>query len=534
MRTVPWVVLLVMLLSPCAAGGAVDSATVARAEQGDLASQWALGIGYLEGRGVTQDMAKAEHWLRKAAEQGSAKAQYRLARLYDKGQGVTQDLPGAAAWYRKAADQGLAVAQNNLGNFYRDGRGVEQNHEAAVTWYRKAASQGDGSAQVNLGLMYDSGLGVAQDKDQALFWYRKSAQQGNPKAQMKLRAPSATTADASPATQPATAPTTTEGASSTQTATEGSATSTPLPATTAAPRAVPEPRAARVKGARAAKKAQRSAAARHKKQTVRPARRSGSSRRGIQESVATTVGMPEGVGRGGEGSRPESNPGRREVSAGNATGHLGWSPGESQGSAEGQGGWSSWSERPPAEQPVARETAVLHFQRMDTGDAPGVVRGGAVERELADPVHAAPVQTAAQVPVRQEMSRYVDQRNGTIADYERGLVGLKNANCFGRLQWPDAHAAVQDLAEGRCQLSDGSRSGDWRLPTLVEMQILLDWQESGLFVGAIQSGYYWSATQHDANPGHMWYLAPAKGMLYNGSPERRNFVWPVRTLRSPQ
>ncbi|MBF0161555.1 MAG: DUF1566 domain-containing protein, partial [Magnetococcales bacterium] len=83
-----------------------------------------------------------------------------------------------------------------------------------------------------------------------------------------------------------------------------------------------------------------------------------------------------------------------------------------------------------------------------------------------------------------------------------------------------------------CQLSDGSGRGDWRLPTMEEMQYLLDWQESGLFVGTIAAGYYWSATPHAANPGHVWYLAPANGMLYNGSQERRNAVWPLRAVRA--
>ncbi|MBE40311.1 MAG: hypothetical protein CL480_03085, partial [Acidobacteria bacterium] len=62
----------------------------ARAGQGDLTAQVALGDLYAEGDGVPQDETEALRWYRRAAEQGDA---------------------AAAAWLHRIAEQGNAEAQ---------------------------------------------------------------------------------------------------------------------------------------------------------------------------------------------------------------------------------------------------------------------------------------------------------------------------------------------------------------------------------------------------------------------------------------
>jgi serine/threonine protein kinase len=56
-----------------------------------------------------------------AAEQGNARAQFNLALMYDNGKGVSQDDAKAVEWYHKAAEQGHAAAQNCLGCMYAAG-----------------------------------------------------------------------------------------------------------------------------------------------------------------------------------------------------------------------------------------------------------------------------------------------------------------------------------------------------------------------------------------------------------------------------
>jgi TPR repeat protein len=85
------------------------------AEQGEVTSQFNLGVSYDQGSGVPQDYAEAVKWFRLAAEQGYAKAQFNLGNMYDDGKGVPQDYAEAVKWLRLAAEQGLAQAQSNLG-----------------------------------------------------------------------------------------------------------------------------------------------------------------------------------------------------------------------------------------------------------------------------------------------------------------------------------------------------------------------------------------------------------------------------------
>jgi hypothetical protein len=148
-----------------------------RAEQGDAAAQYNLGLMYRNGEGVPQSDADAVEWYRKAAEQGLAAAQCNLGLMYYLGNGVPESYADAVEWYRKAAEQGYARAQYKLGCMYLYGKGVPQSDADAVEWYSKAAEQGDADAQFLLGQMYEDGNGVPQSYTDAVKWYRKAAEQ---------------------------------------------------------------------------------------------------------------------------------------------------------------------------------------------------------------------------------------------------------------------------------------------------------------------------------------------------------------------
>lgn len=144
--------------------------TKAKAEAGDVISQFKLGMLYDNGEGVSQDLQEAAKWYRKAADQGYAYAQVNLGLMYYNGEGVLENKKEAVKWYRLAADQGAAPAQFNLGIKYDNGEGVLQGHNEAVWWYRKAAEQGVADAQYNLGIKYGTGQGVLQNFVTAYAW----------------------------------------------------------------------------------------------------------------------------------------------------------------------------------------------------------------------------------------------------------------------------------------------------------------------------------------------------------------------------
>jgi hypothetical protein len=121
--------------------------------------------------------------LREKAEHGDAAAQFNLGLRLHEGSGTPMDDAEAASWYRKAAEQGYANAQLTLGYMLANGKGVAKNDTEAVSWYRKAAENGNAHAQHYFGLMIYAGRGVAQNWTEAAVWFRKAAEQGDADSQ---------------------------------------------------------------------------------------------------------------------------------------------------------------------------------------------------------------------------------------------------------------------------------------------------------------------------------------------------------------
>ncbi|MGB0748510.1 MAG: tetratricopeptide repeat protein [Magnetospiraceae bacterium] len=90
------------------------------AEQGNLRSQFRLGIYYMDGKGTDRDMAKAAHWIEIAANRGHLGSQFNLVLMYERGDGVEKDIGKAYHWALIAAAvgdidatlNGLRIAEN--------------------------------------------------------------------------------------------------------------------------------------------------------------------------------------------------------------------------------------------------------------------------------------------------------------------------------------------------------------------------------------------------------------------------------------
>ena len=155
--------------------------------------------------------------------------------------------------------------------------------------------------------------------------------------------------------------------------------------------------------------------------------------------------------------------------------------------------------------------------------------------------------------------RYVDNEDGTVTDVATGLIWLKNANCFGTVDYTTgAVPAVAALSHGTCGLSDGSKPGDWRLPTYEEfirvtraaaqvgctgsLQISLT-DDSGYgcyrggsgssFVGVLTGLYLAAALPWEDGR----FYVPLVGLTWGGDLTTfpysvPGYVWPVR--RAPQ
>ena len=147
-----WLLLLHAAIVPVFAQPANANAILfdeikAKAENGDAAVQYQLGLYYFNGNGVTKDYLEAARWWRKAAGQGHAMAQYQFGLCNYAGYGVGQNYAEAARWWGKASEQGNALAQYNLGCCCFYGYGAAKNPVAADKWLQLAAAQGNENAR---------------------------------------------------------------------------------------------------------------------------------------------------------------------------------------------------------------------------------------------------------------------------------------------------------------------------------------------------------------------------------------------------
>lgn len=140
--------------------------------------------------------------------------------------------------------------------------------------------------------------------------------------------------------------------------------------------------------------------------------------------------------------------------------------------------------------------------------------------------------------------RFSDNANGTVTDNLTGLIWLKNANCTDAvagigspsgLNWTEALTWSNNLASGKCGLSDGSTAGQWRLPNINELESLLDISISSPW--ALPTGHpftgvkldeYWSSTSNSSDRYFAWSVG-----MYHGDVDYRTksmalYVWPVR------
>lgn len=137
--------------------------------------------------------------------------------------------------------------------------------------------------------------------------------------------------------------------------------------------------------------------------------------------------------------------------------------------------------------------------------------------------------------------RFTDLSDGTVRDNSTGLIWLKDANCFGQMNWDDAMYEAELLEHDHCGLTDGSVAGDWRLPTYEEWLLLFDtnytnpalcnvagtgqWSEGDAF-NNVQMANYWDSTVH--SPGNARAANMYWGYVTAFPMSTTLWVWPVR------
>ncbi|WP_244325727.1 tetratricopeptide repeat protein [Shewanella aestuarii] len=107
-----------------------------KAAQGEPDAQFLLGLMYLSGRFVDQDVTQGFMWVEQAAYQHHFKAQQTLADLSFEGKLVPRNLLKAEKWYLAMSEQGDKWANFRLGFIYAaGGDGVERNCGKALVQF---------------------------------------------------------------------------------------------------------------------------------------------------------------------------------------------------------------------------------------------------------------------------------------------------------------------------------------------------------------------------------------------------------------
>ncbi len=135
------------------------------------AADFATGLkAYQKGDYVTA----AKEW-RPLAEQGDAADQFNLGLLYLNGQGVPQDLDQAVQWFTRSAEQDYDKAQLNLGAMYGAGNGVKRDYVQAYKWLNICASKGNAKCVTQRDLVAKklSGSKLAKAQHLASEWSPK-------------------------------------------------------------------------------------------------------------------------------------------------------------------------------------------------------------------------------------------------------------------------------------------------------------------------------------------------------------------------
>jgi TPR repeat protein len=150
------------------------------ANKGYKEAQYRLGILYITGTTVDQDVAKAAQLLNKAAGKGLIAAMQRMASCYYRGVGsISQDFTKALEWFEMAAAHGDDYAAYMVGVIWAEGKGVTQDCARGITWYELAGQRGYTSGYNVTGNTYYWGSCVTKDYAKAVKYYEKAGNEGH-------------------------------------------------------------------------------------------------------------------------------------------------------------------------------------------------------------------------------------------------------------------------------------------------------------------------------------------------------------------
>lgn len=144
------------------------------AADGDEISMNQIGFIYMNGDGIEENPEQAFYWFNEAAQKKYDVGMYNLGYCYKNGYGVEQDAEVGAEWLKKAAEAGCIDSMIELGEYYQD---TLFDIKKSKAWFLKAAENGSADAMNKLGILYTD---IDPDYQEAVKWFLKAIEQDNP------------------------------------------------------------------------------------------------------------------------------------------------------------------------------------------------------------------------------------------------------------------------------------------------------------------------------------------------------------------
>lgn len=156
------------------------------AEAGDASAQYRLGMAYLAGDDVDEDVEKGVLWLQQAGQQNNKEALFQCGTMLLEGDRVQMAPADGAQLIQQAAELDHTEAQYQVGLLYDEGVHVSRDATIAATWYQKAADKNHAGALTKLGFMSLRGDGVEPNMSAGVMSLRRAADMGMPEGLEEL------------------------------------------------------------------------------------------------------------------------------------------------------------------------------------------------------------------------------------------------------------------------------------------------------------------------------------------------------------
>lgn len=155
------------------------------ASQGDGFAMSKLGDICTDGIDGAPDFRQGIHWYQKAVEHQDVNAMIILGVRYLRGIGVGEDLYRAQVLFRMAAERNHPEGINYYAQMLLEKPEPEKQQEG-VRWLRENAKHGDAYSMFLLARCYEKGRGIKRDEKEAISWYLFSSRRGFTGAKVEL------------------------------------------------------------------------------------------------------------------------------------------------------------------------------------------------------------------------------------------------------------------------------------------------------------------------------------------------------------